>query len=133
MERLSCSDSLRQVVYLHHPLYSSGRHGSDTALRERLEPILVTGGADIVFAGHDHDYERSTPQHGIVHVVTGSGAKLTSVGTSNFTAVGKSELHFLLVSASENGMEIQAINTDGMVTDSFSIEPRQGLAPCGKK
>ena len=71
--RLSCSDREWQVVYLHHPLYSSGRHGSDVALRETLEPVLVAGGADIVFAGHDHDYERTLPQHGIVHVVTGGG------------------------------------------------------------
>lgn len=70
-ERLICSDSLWQVVYFHHPLYSSGKHGSDTGLRQVLEPVLIEGGADIVLTGHDHDYQRSTPQHGVVHVVTG--------------------------------------------------------------
>lgn len=72
-ERLICSDSLWQVVYFHHPLYSSGKHGSDTGLRQVLEPVLIEGGADIVLTGHDHDYQRSTPQHGVVHVVTGGG------------------------------------------------------------
>ena len=125
---LTCSENRWQVVYLHNPLYSSGEHGSDTALRERLEPILVSGGVDILFAGHDHNYERSTPQNGIVHVVTGGGAQLRSVGESEFTAVSESELHFMLVKASENNMKIQAIDTDGIVIDTSSIEPRQALA-----
>ena len=79
---LVCSDSSWQVVYMHHPLYSSGKHGSDTDLRETLETVLIAGGTDIVLSGHDHDYERSTPQHGIVHVVTGGGANLRIVGAS---------------------------------------------------
>ena len=131
MERLSCSDNVWQVVYMHHPLYSSGYHGSDTALRERLEPILMAGGADIVFSGHDHNYGRSTPQHGIVHVVTGGGGRrLRSVGASAFTAVSESELHFLLVEASRDTMEIRALDTDGVAIDSFSIGPREALASC---
>ena len=128
---LVCSDSSWQVVYMHHPLYSSGKHGSDTDLRETLEPVLIAGGTDIVLSGHDHDYERATPQHGIVHVVTGGGgANLRIVGASEFTAVSKSELHFLLVEVVENSMEIQAINVDGTVIDSFSIKSRPRLAQC---
>ena len=129
--RLSCSDVLWQVVYMHHPLYSAGTHGSDDDLRETLEPVLILGGADIVFSGHDHDYERSTPQHGIVHVVTGGGgANIRRVGSIESTAVSKAVLHFLLAKVSGSSMEIQAINDDRAVVDSFSIEPRQGLAPC---
>ena len=130
---LSCSLSLWQVVYLHHPLYSSGRHGSDTDLRETHESVLIEGGADIVFSGHDHNCERSTPQNGIVHIVTGGGgAKLRGVGAGKFTAVSKSELHFLLVKVLGNSMDVKAINVDGVVIDSFSIEPRRGLAPCSE-
>ena len=133
-KRLSCSDSPWQVVYMHHPLYSSGMHGSDTGLRETLEPVLIEGGADAVFSGHDHDYERSTPQHGIVHIVTGgAGAGLRDVGSSEFTVVSKSELHFLLVEVIENSMEIRAINVDGLIIDSFSIEPRPELASCSEE
>ena len=126
---LSYFDRLWQVVYLHHPLYSSGKHGSETGLRESLEPVLIEGGTDIVFAGHDHDYEHSTPRHGIVCTVTGGGAKVIDVGFRKFTVVSKSELHFLMVEATQNSMEIKAINVDGRIIDSFSIEPRPGLAP----
>ena len=131
MERLSCSNNLWQVVYMHHPLYSSGRHGSDMELRGALEPILVAGGADVVFSGHEHSYERSTPQHGIVHVVTGGGGRrVRSVGASAFTAVSESELHFVLANVSEKEMRLRAIEVDGEVMDSFSIEPRKGFASC---
>ena len=129
-KRLGCSDSRWQVVYMHHPLYSSGKHGSHTSLREVLEPLLVEAGADVVFSGHDHDYERSKPQHGIVHVVTGGAARLRSVGASEFTAVSKSELHFMLVEVAANSMAVKAINVDGAVIDSTSIEPRPPSVPC---
>ena len=130
---LSCSVSRWQVVYLHHPLYSSGKHGSDTDLRETLEPILVQGGSDVVFSGHDHHYERSTPQGGIVHVVTGGGgAKLRGVGVGEFTAVSESVSHFLLVEVVGDRMNVKAIDLDGAVIDSFPIEPQPGLAACGE-
>ena len=128
---LSCSDRRWQVAYLHHPIYSSGKHGSDRDLREVLEPVLVRGGADVLLAGHEHNYERTTPQEGIVHVVTGgSGKDLRDVGSSDFTEVSKSELHFLLVEVVDGSMEIKAINVGGAIIDSFSIEPRSGLASC---
>ena len=41
-----------------------------------LEPLFVKYGVSVVFAGHDHFYERTKPQKGIVHFVTGSGGQL---------------------------------------------------------
>ena len=66
-----------KIAYFHHPLYSSGeRHGSDTRLRKVLEPLFVNYNVSVVFAGHDHFYERIKPQQGIVHFVVGSGGQL---------------------------------------------------------
>jgi len=54
-----------KISYFHHPLYSSAEfHGPGTALRRVLEPLFVRYGVDVVFAGHDHVYERVRPQHG---------------------------------------------------------------------
>ena len=129
--RLTCSDSEWQVVYLHHPLYSSGKHGSDSALRKRLEPVLVAGGADIVFAGHDHDYERTLPQRGIVHVVTGGGGSpIRRVGISDFTAVSEADHHFTLVSVAEGTMRVTVFEADGEPLDDFALSPRPALRPC---
>jgi 3',5'-cyclic AMP phosphodiesterase CpdA len=55
------------VVFLHHPLYSKGRHDSDrhgsamAELREHYTPIFETYAVDLVFSGHNHSYERSFP------------------------------------------------------------------------
>ncbi|HEU5264264.1 MAG TPA: metallophosphoesterase, partial [Gaiellaceae bacterium] len=76
-KELKGSDEDWKIAVFHHPLYSSGgRHGSDLKLREALEPLFVEYNVSIAFAGHDHFYERTKPQHGIVHFVVGSGGRL---------------------------------------------------------
>lgn len=69
------------LAYWHQPRFSSGTtHGSD----ETLAPIwqlLDEAGADIVLNGHEHNYERFSPQdaqgtgtpQGIVAIVAGTG------------------------------------------------------------
>ena len=52
------------IAYWHHPAYTKGSHDSDTEsqlieMRENILPILEEGGADLVFYGHSHAYERS--------------------------------------------------------------------------
>jgi 3',5'-cyclic AMP phosphodiesterase CpdA len=49
------------LAFWHHPLYSSGGHGSVPAMRDAWE-ILQQAGAELVLSGHDHDYERFGPQ-----------------------------------------------------------------------
>ena len=51
------------LAYWHHPMYSSGGHGSLERMRAAWE-VLQQAGADIVLSGHDHDYERFAPQDG---------------------------------------------------------------------
>ena len=76
-KELSGANETWKIPYFHHPLYSSGaRHGSDVSLRKTLEPLLLKNGVSVVFAGHDHFYERVLPQQGIVHFVVGSGGQL---------------------------------------------------------
>ncbi len=45
------------LAYWHHPLFSSGEHGSDPRMRDVAE-ALYESGVDVVLSGHDHDYER---------------------------------------------------------------------------
>ncbi len=57
----------------HRPSYSSGWHGSEgLALAETFHPLFVKYGVEMVFNGHDHDYERSQVD-GIYYVVAGGG------------------------------------------------------------
>ena len=121
---LAASDARWKVAVLHHPLYSSGRHGSNDRVREVLERRFVAGGIDAVFAGHDHHYERTHPQQGVTHFVSGGGCKLTRVGTSEFTAFSSSILQFLLVSVRGDEMEVRCIRSDGEVVDRVVLRPR---------
>lgn len=62
------------LAYWHHPRYSSGLHGDD-AMTEPLWRALAAAGADLVLAGHDHDYERFAPIDGIRSFVVGTGGR----------------------------------------------------------
>ena len=72
--RRSCraSNDRWKIAYFHHPLYSSGdRHGSEVDLRAQVEPLFIKYGVDVVFAGHEHFYERIKPQKGIYYFIAG--------------------------------------------------------------
>ena len=49
------------VAMWHHPLFTSGRERPDTAMAV-VWGVLYDAGVDIVINGHDHDYERFSPQ-----------------------------------------------------------------------
>jgi 3',5'-cyclic AMP phosphodiesterase CpdA len=61
-----------KICFFHHPLYSDGgTHGSAVDVRVVFEPLFIAYGVNVVFAGHDHIYERITQQKGIYHFVEG--------------------------------------------------------------
>lgn len=60
-QELARSTERCTLAYWHHPLYSSGGHGSIGVMRAAWE-LLYRAGAEIVLSGHDHDYERFAPQ-----------------------------------------------------------------------
>lgn len=49
------------LAYWHHPLYSSGWHGSFRNMQAAWR-MLHAAGAELVLSGHDHTYERFAPQ-----------------------------------------------------------------------
>jgi hypothetical protein len=62
-----------KFVVFHHPPYSSGLHGDDARIQRVLVPVLQQLKIDVVFNGHDHDYERWKSRGGVVYLVTGAG------------------------------------------------------------
>jgi hypothetical protein len=62
------------LAYWHHPRYSTGLHG-DAAETAPLWHALAAADADLVLAGHDHDYERVAPIDGILSFVVGTGGR----------------------------------------------------------
>ena len=49
------------LAFMHHPRFSSGNHGNTEAVQP-LWNLLYQFNADLVLAGHDHNYERFSPQ-----------------------------------------------------------------------
>jgi 3',5'-cyclic AMP phosphodiesterase CpdA len=120
---LGSSDAPWKIAVVHHPPYASGpKRGSNLEVRAALEPLFIAHGVDLVLTGHDHFYERSHPQDGIVYVVSGAGAKLSAIGHSDFTATSLRELEFMLIEVAGHGLRAQAIGTNGEVLDRFEIE-----------
>ena len=68
------------AAVMHQPLFSTGFHGDNPGVRP-LWQALEDAGADVILAGHDHDYERFAPQmadgepsaSGIREFVVGTG------------------------------------------------------------
>lgn len=122
---LAASGSDWKIAFFHHPLYSSGEtHGSADLQRERLEPVFVKHGVNVVFSGHEHFYERIKPQKGIAYFTLGNSAKLRrgDISTTNLTAKGwDAGRGFMLVEIDGDTMHFQVISTDGKTVDVGSV------------
>jgi 3',5'-cyclic AMP phosphodiesterase CpdA len=119
-----------KIPYFHHPLYSSGgRHGSDLPKRKVLEPLFLKYGVSVVFAGHDHLYERIAPQSGITHFVVGSSGQLRKGNIdrrTGFTAYANaSDQAFLVAEISGDELHFNAVSRSGGVIDSGVIHRRK--------
>ena len=64
----------------HHPRHSSGRHGP-TAHMEPFWRDLHEAGVELVVSGHDHDYERFSPQGPEGRADAAGGIRQFVVGT----------------------------------------------------
>jgi hypothetical protein len=126
-KELAASGSDWKIVYFHHPIYSSGgRHGSDTALRDQLEPLFVKYGVDVVLAGHEHFYERLKPQKGIHYFISGGAGKLRrgDVGGRYTEKAFDQGFHFMLLEIDGNQMHFQVISDQAKTVDSGVITRR---------
>src|SRR5215204_355488 len=115
-----------KVCFMHHAPYSSAKkHGSDSQLREVVEPIFLKYGVDVVLTGHDHIYERTKPQKGIYYFVSGAGGKIRSGDVKDRSPLTEKaydrDLHFMLFEVVGDKMHFQAISRTGETIDTGVI------------
>ncbi len=126
-----------KIVAMHVPAYSTGfhRHDSEIISRPKLPPIFEAYGVDLVLSGHDHTYQRSYPlregqitptaQGGVVYVVSGAGSAASyPCEPADWLAVAycsQSEGLYSRVTASGNSLQVEAVDEEGLIRDSFAI------------
>ena len=132
-DALSKSSAKWKVAYFHHPLYSSGdKHGSEEDLRVTLEPLFVQYKMDVVFAGHEHFYERIKPQKGIYYFTAGGSAKLRRGNISKRSTITDkgfdTDRSFMLVEIAKDEMRFDTISRKNQIVDTGTIPHRQAEA-----
>lgn len=119
-KELAASGSDWKIAYFHHPLYTTAGRGPELELRKVLEPIFVKYGLDVVFAGHEHIYERMRPQQGIHYFTAGGAAKLRVNDTreGELTEVGfATDRSFMIVEVDGDSLFFQAFSGAGNTVD----------------
>jgi len=137
-DKLAADTSEWKVAFFHHPPYSSGgKHGSSSGLREVVEPLFLKYGVKVVFAGHEHFYERIKPQKGIYYFISGAGGKLRSGDVrdnSPLTAKAyDTDMSFMLLEVAGDEMHFQCINRLGKTVDSGVITRQKAAAATNSK
>jgi 3',5'-cyclic AMP phosphodiesterase CpdA len=128
------------LAFWHHPLYSSGGHGSVPTMRAAWQ-VLADAGAELVLSGHDHDYERFAPQDADGRLDAARGLRQFVVGTGGaypapflFTAAhsevrDSSRQGVLRLRLRDGGYDWEFLESV-RITPLGVAEPDRGSAPC---
>ncbi|MCL5103968.1 MAG: metallophosphoesterase family protein [Armatimonadetes bacterium] len=124
-----------KFVFMHHPTYTSGTHGSvnlsgvpkEAPIRtaQELFPDLARKyGIRAIFSGHDHAYERSV-RDGVSYVVSGGGGA-PSYGEPNaahnpYRRVFYSGTHYCVISVNGNSARMVARTPAGKIIDQTDL------------
>lgn len=131
-ERLGKSKASWKIVFLHHPLYTSGRYrNASRAHRWALEPLLVKHHVDAVFSGHEHIYQRMELQKGIQYFVSGGAGSLRRGDGAPASFVARTydeDFHFMLVEIEDDALHFQAISRTGITIDAATLTRGQARA-----
>jgi acid phosphatase type 7 len=124
-----------RIVVVHHSPWSSGRHGNDAKMLEAGVPeLLVRHHVDLVFAGHDHIYERGESK-GLKYMISGGGGaplyteRIEAAPTRHFEAA----YNFVRVSFEGELARTVAKRVDGSLIetcgfkrgDSWNCDPKE--------
>jgi Calx-beta domain/Glycosyl hydrolase family 99/Calcineurin-like phosphoesterase len=100
------------LAYWHRPRFSSGTHGSDKSMKA-LWQALYDHKADVVVAGHDHNYQRFAPQ-------TPTGAADPADGIRQFVVGTGGRSHYVFANPIAN---TEAYNTDTYGVLKLTLHP----------
>ncbi len=125
--QLAVSTAVWKIVIDHHAPYSScSSHGSVAAMQWPYQ----SWGADAMFSGHDHTYERVVLDEFPYFVTGNSGYTLYNFGTP----VTGSQVRYnttygaIRVDADRHSMVFTAINMNGVTVDTYTLNKNSSPA-----
>ena len=121
------------IVFMHHPVYSSGWGRDNRRLRTALKPIFQKYGVDLVLQGHDHTYARggnnipigatTVDSTGPVYVVSVSGPKMYASGLYDWiNRAGTNIQLYQVIQVKEDHIKFEAFTVLGDLYDAFTIK-----------
>lgn len=124
-----------RIVSFHRPPYAVGNYKGDLSVRRHLVPVFEEVGVDVVFNGHDHNYQRMNlirdgqlAEDGILYLISGAGgARLyeRKQKESQFVAVFNNDDHSAtFVRIDGPTMLIEQFDTEGEVFDRWEFTPQ---------
>jgi tartrate-resistant acid phosphatase type 5 len=120
---LAASKECFNIVYFHHPPYSSG---DPTFVEPRMRWPFAAWGADLVLDGHEHVYER-IELGGMTYVTDGLGGAFNRFPFQPLPVLGSlvrynADFGALLAEVYDGMLEFTFRNTHGDVIDRFDIQ-----------
>jgi len=124
-QQLTDSD-LPIIIIVHHPVFSSGKHGDELGLGLFLPALFGQYPVKAVFSGHDHCYERSF--HKGIHYITtgGGGAPLYDHSSRNdHSQVFHKAYHYCILDpVDRNQIRVKVYGLHDRIIDEFTISLR---------
>ena len=110
-------------VFMHRPAFGDGNTSSK--VRRILAPLFEENMADVVFAGHRHNYQRGIFSNTLYVVTGGGGQGLRGKGLPvNGMEFAAKEHHFLSISYDCEKMIMRAINQENQQIDEYTLWKR---------
>jgi hypothetical protein len=121
-KELEASPADWKIVFLHHPIYTSGRYRATAFVnRSTLESIFRRRHVSVVFSGHEHIYQRSTLQNGIQYFISGGAGSLRAGDGQPAPYIARTysaNYHFMLIEIEGDVLYFQAISRTGTTIDA---------------
>jgi hypothetical protein len=133
---LRATSKFWRIATLHHPPFAGGANRNDplcAMVREYVVPILEKYGVQLVFSGHEHSYQRTSPIRGgaaalpgtgTVYMTSGGGgAALYHLTSHPLVEAAASIHHYLRVDVSGTKLELTAVDASGAAFERFVLQP----------
>jgi len=122
------------IVFMHQPVYSTGKNRDNPRLREALVPVYDRHAVDLVLQGHDHSYGRThrlragqrvaDDQPGTVYTVSVTGPKFYPINPTHANLMARIDTGrqlFQVVAIDGMRLRYEAWTVTGELHDNFEL------------